>query len=366
MALLDQETQVRNSDDYDDTIAAGSGLESPAAANQNILFDLNAARSQIRRIIDPQGLAGTTDWFVDIATALDNFGLRQIHDKKFVFLSPLDGNNSFTLGASASGVLIDAALIAGGAGTIAVGPSSTEDGGYLAASEANFTIAGTLGVGLSTANSAAAVVLNRVDILVDGTNDPPLDGGVQVFGLLQALTGTADGTSIAPAASENLQLSFVKIDPGTDAITAVSLGIDTYQFRLPLNQCFFNLDRGALITGGILPDVIDPGSVVARLPFRHFDVTIGGGVAALDPLQIQTGVFTTAGATTVFASFGTPILPTTADQFRDDNRVKIWRNGNFQSKGTGKDVQFVSTTQLSFTKKVKNGDEIVIESPSSF
>ena len=366
MGQLDQETQIRHSDVYDDTLPAGAGLESPVSADQNILFDLNALRSRILDIIDPQSQAGTADWFVDIATALDNFGLRQIHDKKFVFLSPLDANNSFTLGAGAGGVLVSSAMVAGGAGTIAVGPSSVEDGGYQAAAEANFTIAGTLGVGLSTAASVAGVVLNRVDIFTGADNDPVLDSGSQVFGLLHALNGTADGTSIAAAASENLQLSFVKIDPATDAIVAVTVPAGTYQFRLPLTQCFYSLDRGALLSGGLLPDVIDPGAATARLPFRHFDVTISGGAAAGDPLHVQTGVFTTAGATTVFSSFGTPVLPATANEFRDDNRVKVWRNGNLQSKGTGKNVVWVSTTQLSFSSKVKEDDEIVIESLSSF
>jgi len=45
MSNLDQETQIRNSDVYDDTLPPGSGLETPITANQNILWDLNALRS---------------------------------------------------------------------------------------------------------------------------------------------------------------------------------------------------------------------------------------------------------------------------------------------------------------------------------
>jgi len=367
MPDLDQETQVRNSDVYDDTIAAGSGLESPVSADQNLRFDLNGQRSQIRRIIDPQGLSGTADWFVDIAAALNNFGLRQIHDKKFGFRLPITpGTNDFTLGGSLAGVLVDASLLVGGSGVIAVGPSSTTDNGLIAAVEAAFTIAGTLGVGLSTALSPAQVLLSKVDITDAATNDPPLDGGAAVFGLLQVLTGTADGTAVAAAASENLQIAFVKIDPGTDVISSVSLPAGDYHFGLSIQDSFHSLDRGAMLaSAGALPDVIDPGAAVVRLPFRHIDVS-SGPASAGDPLNIQTGAFTTAGAQTVFATFGTPVLPATAAQFRDDSRVKVWRNGNFQSRGTGKDCQWVSTTQLSFSKVVKPGDEIVIESLSSF
>jgi len=492
MSNLDQETQIRNSDVYDDTIAAGSGLETPAAANQNLLFDLNGARSQLRRIIDPQGLAGTADWFVDISTALDNFGLRQIHDKKFAFKSPRDANNAFSLGlpeiataqhvadvagslnstffifyvsttqayyvwyningagvdpapappggvtytgivvagatgatastlaaaaqvaidaaaslyvtasvvtdtvtltnvnpgnvtdiadgsaptgftlavpqqgtnTTAQGVLVSAALVAGGAGVIAVGPSSTQNNAYLAATEGNFTIAGTLGVGVTTAASPAAVTLNEVDILVAGTNDPPLDAGTRVFGLLQALSGTADGTAIAGGGSQNLQISFVKIEPNSDVLTLVTLPAGNYQFQLPYQQSFYGLDRGALLSGGQLPDIIDNGSGTTRLPFRQFNITADAGAG--ETFNVQTGVFSGTGTSTVFASFGTPVMPPTAAQFRDDSRAKVWRNGVLQAKGAGEDITWVSPTQISFTAKVKAGDRIQVESLAAF
>lgn len=365
MPLLDQETQIQNSDVYDDTIAAGVALESPAAADQNIRFDLNAIRSQLRRIIDPQGLAGTADWFVDIVAALNGFGLRQIHDKPFVYPAPFNTNNAFSLPGAVDVVAVSSAMVAGAAGIIAVGPSSSQTNAYVAASEANFVAAGTPVAGTSQATSGAGVLLNRVAIFLDGTNDPPLDGGTEVFGLLQSQSGVADSTSIAGAASENLQISFVKIDPVTDVITAVTLPIGDYQFQLPYQQNFNDLDRGAFMGGG-LPDVIDPSSTVARRPFRQFNVAIPGGAAAGDPLNVQTGVFSTAGATVVFASFGTPVLPASANEFRDDERCVIVRNGNVQTKGPGEDVQWVSPTQLSFSKAVKNNDKITITSLASF
>lgn len=492
MGMLDQETQIRNSDLYDDTVSPGSGMETPGASDQNIRFDLNALRSQLRRVIDPQGLAGTADWFVSVASALDNFGLRQIHDKKFTFKSPRDTNNAFALGlpeissvdtvadvagslnstyfifydtadtayyvwynvsgggvnpsptppggvtytgiavaittgdsantvasltqtainsssalvnvglaggnqltitndepgpvtdiadgaaptgftiavdqqgtvGSAQGVVVSSAMVAGGSGIIGIGSSSTQNNAYTAATEANFTVAGTLGVGLSTAVSSQGVTLNEVDVFYAGTNDPPMDGGTRVFGLLQALTGTSDGTAIAAASSENLQISFVKIEPATDSLVAVTLPTGNYQFQLPYQQSFYSLDRGAFLSGGMLPDVIDPTANVVRLPFRHFDVT--SNAAAGETFNVQTGVFSGTGASTVFATYGTPVLQSTAALFRDDNRTKIWRNGVLQSKGTGKDVQWVSATQISFTKVVKVNDQIVIESPATF
>jgi len=256
-------------------------------------------------------------------------------------------------------------MVAGGAGVIAVGPSSVTNNAYVAATEANFTIAGTLGVGLSVAASSQAVTLNEVDILVAGTNDPPLDAGTRVFGLLQALSGTADGTAIAGGGSQNLQISFVKINPNTDVLVAVTLPAGLYQFQLPYQQSFYGLDRGAFLSGGQLPDIIDSGSGTSRLPFRQFNIT-AGPAAAGDPLNVQTGAFTTAGAQTVFASYGTPVMPPTSAQFRDDSRAKIWRNGVLQAKGAAEDVIWVSATQVSFTKTVKTGDRIQIESLAAF
>lgn len=366
MGRQDQETQIRNSDAYDDTVAAGAGLESPAAANQNLLFDLNALRSQLRRIIDPQGLAGTADWFVDLASALDNFGLRQIHDKKLAFRSPITpGTTDFTLGGSVGVVAIDAAKLVGGAGIIAVGPSSNAEGGYIAADEANFTVAGTPSAGLSTAFDGDGILLNKVDIIDDATNEPPSDAGTTVFGLLQTVTGTGDGTAVAAAASENLQVSFVKIDPGTEAITAVNLPAGTYHFGLTRQRSFYALSRGSIISGvDGLPDAIGPNVNPIRLPFRHFDVT--ADAAAGESMNVQTGVFSGTGTSSVFGSFGTPTLPATAAEFRDDNRVKVWRNGNLQSKGAGKEVQYLSTTQLTWREKIKTSDDIVIEAPASY
>jgi hypothetical protein len=364
MPKLDQETQLRNSDLYDDTVAPGAGLETPAAADQHIQFDLNALRSQLRRIIDPQGLAGTADWFVSIATALDNFGLRQIHDKKFAFIFPWSANNAFTLGGAVNVRAISSAMLSGGAGIVAVGASSTQNNAYIAANAAGFTVAGTPVASLATAASGSGRVLNAVDIFLDGTNDPPIDGGAKVFGLLQVLNGTADGTAVAGAGSENLQVSFVKVDPVTDAVVAVTLPAATYQFQLPCQQSFYGLDRGALLGGGQLPDIIDPGSTIPRPPFRHFDVT--NQAAAGETFNIQTGVFSGTGTSTLFAQYSTPVLPATANDFRDDQRVKVWRNGVLQSKGTGKDITWVSTTQIAFSNKVKNNDVIVVESPASF
>lgn len=369
MPRLEQETQLRNSRVYDDTLSPGAGLETPAGIS--LQEDLNALRSLLKRHLAGVAVA---NWYDDL---LDDFGLNQIHDKPFVNRLPItEGTNDFTLGAPAQGTLVNAGQLVSGSGTIAVGPSSTENGGLQAADEANFTVAGTLGVGLSTALDGNQNLLNKVDIIVDSTNDPPLNGsGVLIFGLLQVITGTGDGAAVAGGGSENLQISFVSIDPATGALQAETLPADDYHFGLPILNNFFSLDRGSLISGQTgIPDIISPGAVLLRQPFREFDITGPGpgnqGPSANDPFNVQTGTFTGGGAQTVFATFGTPVVPPTGAQFRDDERIKVWRNGNLQSKGASaadnRDVYFVSSTQLAFETNLRIGEIITIESLEAF
>lgn len=62
MTQIRQETQILNSDLYDDTVGAGATLES---APVSIEGDLNGLRSQLKRILNADS-AG--DWFEDIDT----------------------------------------------------------------------------------------------------------------------------------------------------------------------------------------------------------------------------------------------------------------------------------------------------------
>jgi hypothetical protein len=371
---MDQEAQIhsgRTSAEYIDTQAAGGSMETPVGADRNLLWDLNNIRSQIARIMDP---ATPGNWHQNMAAlGFDSFGLKQIHDKVFAFMHPHEaGTTDFTLAGGESGILIDAAKIPGAAGNIAVGASSTSVGGYIAADESNFTVAGTLGVGLSQVKDSESILLNKINILKSVDNEPPqAGGGESIFGLLQTITGTSDNASIAAASSENLQISFAYIAAGTDVLTATTLPAADYHFDLPRQRDFFSLTRGALLSGvgQPLPEIISQGATAIKLPFREIDID-GTLPAANDPMVITTGVFTTAGAQTVFSSFDTPALPATGIGFRDDPRIKVWLNGSKLSKGASagdnRDVYWVSATQIAFEDKLKDGDVVHLESPASF
>lgn len=365
MTAISQETQIRNSEVYDDTLSAGATLEK-AEGSDYLQTDLNALRSQIKRIIKG---AGSGNWY---SALKDNFGLDAIHDKIFVFAMPYRQNapnaSNFTLIGAPSGVLLNASMFSGGAGIIAVGPSSSADGGYVAADEANFTVAGTLGVGLSEALDANGVLLNQVDIVSSATNEAPKTINDEViFGLLQTITGTADGAAIAAASSENLQISFVYLDKTTDLLTATTLPAGTYHFAPRRQATFYSLSRGAFL--GSPPPFVDSSGASAAQPFREIQIT-GTKPNADDSFDINSGTFTTAGAQTVVSSNGTCALPATGAAFRDDPRIKVFRNGVLQSKGASgaanRDVYWVSTTQLAFETKLKKDEVIYIETLASY
>jgi hypothetical protein len=216
------------------------------------------------------------------------------------------------------------------------------------------------------------VLLNRCGILDADTNDhPTAPDGEQIFGLLQCLTGTADGAAVAAAASENLQMSFVYYDKATDVLTAATLPAGTYHFSLPRQRNFYGLNRGALLSGGAIPSIIDPGTAAPRLPFKEFDITAGAVIAANDPLNINTGVFTTAGPrTSLAASHGTIALPAAGSDFRDDERIIVLRNGRQESRGVGagtpRDAYWVSATQIAFGHVLFPGETLYLRMPSAY
>ena len=367
---FDPATQIDTLTEWLDNLTPGPTLEAQTKLQGVIHAILTAIALQ-------WDATGSTKWYQDPAAAtIGNFSIKQAGDKPLAYPSRVTpGTNDFTIpaGPDLPGVLIDAAKLVGGSGIIAVGASSTQDGAYVAATEANFTTAGTLGVGLSTAVDIDGRVVNLAVLLDAATNDPVLDAGTQVYGLVQSQVGVADGTAVAAAASENLQLSFAKFDPGTDALVAVDLPAGSYHFGLTIQRAFRSLALGALMGGAVLPDVIDPGADIPRQPCREFAVIGPGpgnqGPASQDPMDIQTGAFVTAGAgaTQTDATFGTTNMPASAADFVNDDRYEFRRNGKVLSKGanfaSGKEVFYVSTVppRVGFRDNLRIGDNLYVK-----
>ena len=107
------------------------------------------------------------------------------------------------------------------------------------------------------------------------------------------------------------------------------------------------------------------------VPLSTITIKITGTAPnASDPVNINTGIFVTAGAQTVLEPGGALLLPANATLFNDDARVQVFRNGVWQTKGAsgGADTlaYWVSTSTLAFTFKLKKNDIVYIQTPESY
>jgi len=119
----------------------------------------------------------------------------------------------------------------------------------------------------------------------------------------------------------------------------------------------------------VLNAIIAGAGASARKPFIEVDV-LTALIPPGDVFDIQTGSFSVAGAQALYSSFGTPVLPVSGSEFRDDTRVQMWLNGVVLSKsaglGGGRDVYYVSTSSVAFEMKIRKGDLIRVESLTAF
>jgi hypothetical protein len=338
-----QDTQIRNSDLYDDTVAAGSTLES---APTNIEEDLNALRSQMKRAIWDDG-AG--NWYDDIPTINAkkrairdlNFDLDDIEEKRFLFRAQVmtdvtvaNGQNYQVLSAAGSETPTVAAAVNGG----------TAQGAVVA------TLAGDVGSHALTevAGPDAISPKNLVLIRDAVTGDPISSSNREIYGLLQAESGTADGEAFNDT-TKQVQISFVRINATGDDLEAVPV-IDiqdkvinyAYVRRVSLD----NIPEYAFLTGVFLDQVPTSTSVTLDNaidnqvgPATQTDRNIDWRITDTFTLKFQDS----GGARDLLA-----ILPNAAgDEIEintDDldinnvNRADFLNGARFDSGGTGIDV----------------------------
>jgi len=210
-----QDTQIRQSDVYDDTIAAGQAALETAAAN--IEDDLNSLRSQVSRILDDQAGA----WYDDIPTVNAkkrsllglNTDLDDIEEKRLLFR--VQSLADITVGASNNYVVLGSGEIPS-ITTAAVGAASTTEGTVVAAH------GGTFGShALDEVAGSSAISPKNLCIVRDGsTGDPILSDNRTVYALIQSENAT-DGHTITTTTPNRVQLSFVRINSTGDDLEAV-------------------------------------------------------------------------------------------------------------------------------------------------
>ncbi len=207
-----RQNQIKKSGSYLDNIAVGeAAMETASTDNQ---FDLNALRSQIKRI------TGATNYYDDLITVNSkkrsvgdlNTALNTIETKSIITFRELltnitvgSGNNYVTLSVAASEVPSQTAGVTGNGAVVAV-LADTEYGSN------RLTV---------VTGSTALTPKNMVRIVDASTKDPIKSGEHEIFGLIQAEFGTGQGDTFNDT-DKRVQISFV-INDGTDALTACPL-----------------------------------------------------------------------------------------------------------------------------------------------
>ena len=222
--FIRQETQIRNSDTYDDSVT-------PSLANYetnptHIESDLNNLRSQIQNILNRNGASFPTgDWYSDMTapTTFEN-GIKrgvdkinqELHDleRKRVLVAADQAGSVVTVGGTDDFVILALSELPPNT-TAAVGAVTTR--GTVAAFHA-----GTFGTHSldEVAGSAAVSPKNLCEIWDSGTRDPILSSGRKVYALLQVETNT-DGLTLTGSTPNRAQLSFVRLTAAGDDLEAV-------------------------------------------------------------------------------------------------------------------------------------------------
>lgn len=211
--FLQQDTQIYASYTYDDTLVAGSTLQSGAATAQD---DLNSLRSQIKRIIwtDAAG-----NWYDDIQTvngkkrALKdlNVDLDDIETKRFLFRTEV--LTDITIPATQNYVVLSVAGSEAPSQVAAVGAATTE-GAVVAFHSGTF---GTHSLNLVTGPNG--LTPKNLVIVRDATTKQVISSsGKDVYGLIQSEIVTNGHTF--DDTTQRVQISFVIENAGGTALIA--------------------------------------------------------------------------------------------------------------------------------------------------
>lgn len=196
--------QSYKSDLYDDSLAAGSAMES---ASTDVETDLNALRSQIKRA------TGETKWYTALTgrdlktTAID---LTDLENKKFLFRAQILTDVSVT--AAQNWEVLSVAGSEAPSEVAAVGTGTANGAVVALATNGAHSLAEVAGV--NALNPKNLVIVRDAT-----TGDPILSGGKQVYGLIQGETGMLDGDAFDDT-SKRAQISFVIENATADDLIA--------------------------------------------------------------------------------------------------------------------------------------------------
>jgi len=238
--------QITVSEQYDDTLAAGSGLESISGGD--LQSDLNAIRSMIKN------MSGEAHWYDalsgrDLKTADE--ALVSIETKKFLFRR--QNINTLTIPAGANYVQLEGSAIP--SQDAAVGGTS------------NGVVVAELGMGefgshslAEVAGSSANKPKNLVMLRQSDSHDvltSSMMPGQTIYGLFQVENGFVDGDAITESAGARAQLSLVYEDENGDLVAADVSDVEgrTVNFSYVVRDVFEALPEDATLAGDVFVDV---------------------------------------------------------------------------------------------------------------
>jgi len=257
--FIRQDTQVRNSDLYDDTLAAGSTLET---APTEIEADLNGLRSQVKRLIwaDSAG-----NWFDDIqtvnakkraVTAL-NSDLDDLEEKRLLFREAKVGVD-IAVPALQNFVVLSFAGSETPTQVAAVGVS-TAIGALVALLPG---ASGTFSLN-EIAGTNALSPKNLVLVIDATTGDPILSSDRNIYGLLQAESVVVSGDAFDDA-TKQAQISFVRPNATYDdleAVPAADIAGRSINYAYVRRINFDAIPETAFLTGTFVDTISAGGSV---------------------------------------------------------------------------------------------------------
>ncbi len=223
-SILRQETQIRKSDVYDDTISASlANYETNAT---DLEYHLNALRPLGHLLL--KNSAG--NWYdgLNIPTALDTGSARGVNDlntdlhanerKRILRRRAVVGAGVGPIATNAQHIVLDAAGELPGNTTAAIGAVTTL--GTVVAYAATFDSAQ-----LTEVAGGDALRPKNLCLLIDTSTGDPLKtpGGKEVYGLLQSESNT-DGSTIGTTTPNRVQISFVVANATHDDLALVTAG----------------------------------------------------------------------------------------------------------------------------------------------
>lgn len=277
--IIRQDVQVRQSDLYDDTLAAGVTLETAGISLED---DLNALRSQVKRLLYADS-AG--DWYTDIQTVNGkkraitalNTALDALEEK--MVPCPTDLLTDIVIGA---GVNFKILVVASSQAPSVVGSSAATTEGAIVALSA-FSDDPDFGQHelVEVAGPSAIRPQNLVTIRDANTGQLIQSGGRDVYALLQAESTFTDGAAFNDTATGNrVKLSFVRMNAGLNDLEACPIADienKTINYQYTRRVKFTNADINCMLGRAVF---IDQAGLVDVTLDRAIDNQVGPATQA--------------------------------------------------------------------------------------